>query len=120
MARHDIHLIALDGSLQARRLLALDHPGAQLAGHALHIVFVQVQLLRDLCVGQVQPHEIQTKNPHAQRLVMTFENSPGQILEMPLAGLTQVPLTMFLPLVMSELDDVLTATQRAVWAFRPT
>jgi hypothetical protein len=57
---HDRDLIALDGSLQDRRRLALDHPGSQLAGHPLHIVFVQLQLLGDLGVGQAQPYSIGT------------------------------------------------------------
>ena len=51
--------------------------------------------------------------------MMTLEDSPRQVVELPLAGLTQVPLTMFLPLVMTELNNVLVATKRAAHALRP-
>jgi hypothetical protein len=34
-------------------------PFAQLRRHLLHVIFIQAQLLRDLSVREIQPHEIQ-------------------------------------------------------------
>jgi hypothetical protein len=48
--------------------------GAQLLGHDLHVGHAEVQFLRDLPVGQVEAHEVQTKDPGPQRPMMASEN----------------------------------------------
>ena len=53
MTRHDIDFVTLDGILEDRRGLTLNHPVSKLIGHTLHIVFVEIQLLGNLGVRQV-------------------------------------------------------------------
>lgn len=50
---------------QGRFRLASNDPFPQLPGHPLHIVRARPQPLGDLGVGQVQPHEMQTQDPHS-------------------------------------------------------
>jgi len=46
--------------------------------------------------GQVQPHEVQTQHPHAQRLMMPFKNRPAQVIELVPTRLAFISLTMSL------------------------
>lgn len=52
--------------LRLEELLAVFfyNPFSQLAGHCLHIARVKVQLLSNLLVGKIEPHEIETQNPN--------------------------------------------------------
>src|SRR5512142_2103749 len=58
MASHDVHLVTLHLPGQAWLRLSGHHSGAQLLSHLLNVVRVQAQLLGDLPVGEIQPHEI--------------------------------------------------------------
>lgn len=62
------------------------HPGAQLLGHTLHIILVQLQLLSDLLVGQVQPHQVRAYNLHRQGLMVTDKDRLCEIIKVPFKG----------------------------------
>ena len=55
----DINLVDLDLARQDDRRSFGGQPFAQLRRHLLHVIFIQAQLLCDLSVGEIQPHEIQ-------------------------------------------------------------
>ena len=51
------------------------------------IVFVEIELLGNLRIGQIKTHEVRTKNPSAtQRLMMTGKKGVGQIVKAPFTG----------------------------------
>ncbi len=54
----DLHLTVQDDGGRLRQ-----QPEAQLLGHGLHIRDAQVQLLRDLPVGEVETHQVQAQHP---------------------------------------------------------
>ena len=76
MSRNHIDLITFNRFIQGHFRLAGNHTLAQLVCHVLDITRVQLQLLGDLAVGQVKPHEIQAQHPHRQWLMMAFEGRP--------------------------------------------
>ncbi len=59
MTGDDINLVDLNLARQDDRRSFDGQPFAQLRRHLLHVVFIQAQLLCDLSVGEIQPHEIQ-------------------------------------------------------------
>jgi 4-hydroxy-3-methylbut-2-en-1-yl diphosphate synthase IspG/GcpE len=76
----------------------------------LHIIFVEIQLRRNLLIGQVKSHEIEANHPHFERLMMSFKNGPCQIVKIYAALLTRVALPMFLGVVEAPLVDEVTIT----------
>ena len=92
MPGHDVHLVALDLAVELDLGLAHDDPLAELRGHDLGVVGVDTQLLGDLLVGEVQPHEVQAQHPDPQRLVMPGEDRPGQVVEPRPAGVAAISL----------------------------
>ena len=50
VAGDDIHLVAFDDAFELWRWFELNHAGAQVDGHLMDIIFVQVKFLRDLLV----------------------------------------------------------------------
>jgi len=60
VAGDHIHFVTLNLTAEHRLGLVDHHALAQLLGHALNIILVQIQLPGDLLIGQVQSHEIQT------------------------------------------------------------
>ena len=119
MSRHHIDFVAFDFSRKRRRRLFGNDALTQLPGHLLNIVFVQVQFLSNLLIRQIQPHEIQTQNPRPQRLMMTREICPGQIVKPFATGLALITLPLRLRVVVSLLGDVPTATIRTRHPARP-
>jgi hypothetical protein len=81
MAGDDIDLIHFHFAVQRHRRDLGDQAGAQLLGHDLHVGHAEVQFLRDLPVGQVEAHEVQTKDPGPQRPMMASENRISQVVE---------------------------------------
>ena len=57
----DINLISLDRALQPHGRHLGDEAGAQLFGHGLDIVLVQIQFVGDLPVRQVEPQEVKAQ-----------------------------------------------------------
>ena len=86
MPGHDVDLVAFDLSGEDDRGLAFDDALPQLRGHPLGVVGIEVQFACDLLVGEVQPKEIQAQDPDPQRLVMSGEEGPGQVVEAAAAG----------------------------------
>jgi len=43
----------------------------------MHIIFVQVQLLRNLLIGEIESHQIKTGNPGLQGLMATRKQATG-------------------------------------------
>jgi hypothetical protein len=58
-----------------------------LGRHGLYPILIHIQLRRDLLVGQIQAHEIQTQYPHAQWLMMPFKDRSCQVIKLPITGL---------------------------------
>ena len=88
--------------------------------HVVDVIVVQAQLLGDLLVRQVQPHEIQTQDPGPKRLMVSGQNSTGQVIEPRSAVLTPVPLPMSLGFIMAMADHGGAGTARAANAVRPS
>src|SRR4051812_17980592 len=88
--------------------------------HVVDVIVVQAQLLSDLLVRQVEPHEIQTQDPGPKRLMVSSQNSTGQVIEPRSAVLAPVPLPMSLGFIMAMADHGGTGTARAANAVRPS
>ncbi len=106
MTCHHIDFIALDLTAQPRRGLALHNALAQLAGHLLHVILVQVQLAGNLLVGEVESHQIQTDNPGAQRLVVARQDGSAQIIKVAATTATLVALALHLRLIAAPLGHL--------------
>ena len=70
MTSHHVDLVAFHLPRQDRFGLTGDDPFPELFSHPLYIVRIQAQLVGELRVRQIQPHEIQAQNPNPQRLMM--------------------------------------------------
>ena len=66
MTGHHGPLIAFHLARQSRFRLASHDPVPQWLGHPLRVVRVQAQLLGNLGIGQIQPHEDKNK-PHTRK-----------------------------------------------------
>ena len=106
MPGHDVDLIAFDLAGQDDWGLVLDDALPQLRAHPLGVIGVEVQLAGDLLVGEVQPQEIQAQDPDAQRLMVTGEDGPRQIIEPPRAGPAVIALPSGLGLVTALLGNL--------------
>jgi hypothetical protein len=74
---HDVNLVGLDFAFQRRLGDLGNQTFAKMRRHVVDVVVVQAQLLGDLLVRQVQPHEIQTQDPDPQRLMVSGQDSIG-------------------------------------------
>ena len=101
MSCHHIDFVAFDFPTEDLDGLALDDPFAELGGHLLSIVGVEIQLVADLLVREIQSHEIKTEDPDPQRLVMASEDRPSQVVEEFLTGLATVALPLRLGCIMT-------------------
>ena len=97
-----------------------DKAFAKMRRHVVDVIVVQAQLLSDLLVRQVQPHEIQTQDPDPKRLMVSSQNSTGQVIEPRSAVLAPVPLPMPLGLIMAMADHRGTGTGGAANSVRPS
>jgi hypothetical protein len=88
--------------------------------HIVDVIVVQAQLLSDLLVRQVQPHEIQTQDPSPKRLMVSGQNRTAQVIEPRAAVLAPVSLPMSLGFIMAMADHGGAGTARAVNAVRPS
>src|SRR3954463_7034725 len=117
---HDVDFIDLSGVVQLRDGSACHQPLAEMLGHRLHVRGIQAQFLRDLPVGEVQPHQVEAQNPHAQWLMVPGQHRAGQIVEASMARLAQVALPVPLAFVMAIADDHGIVAVRAAHASWPT
>ena len=116
---HHVHLVALDLTAERHLGLAPDDALTELGGHHLGVIGVDVQLLGDLLVGEVQPHEVQAQDPDPQRLMMAGEDRIGQVVEPLTAAVAVVALTFGLGVVPAVLGDPVGATPGAPHAIGP-
>ena len=119
VAGDDVDLITLDKALERRFRFQVNDTATQLSGHLLNIIFVEIEFFRDLLVRQVEPHQIQTQYPLAQRLMVMCENRIGQIVEVPAAGFAMIALPFALALMHSALLDLVGFAPDTSDAFRP-
>src|SRR5262245_22303248 len=68
-------------------------PATQRSRHLVRITLIERQLVCNLLVRQVEPHKIQTQDPHFQRLVMSGKNRVGQIIKTCVTVVTLIALT---------------------------
>ena len=94
MSCHHIDFIAFHLAAERHLRLAFHDPFAQPRGHLLDIITIKIQLLSNLFIREIQPHEIEAENPDPQRLVMAGEDRAGQVVEAFLTGLALVALSL--------------------------
>jgi len=119
MPGHHVNLVTFNLAAESDLRLPLNDPLTKLRGHLLGIVGVQVQLLGDLLVREVQPHEVEAQGPDPQRLVMAGEDRPSQVVETPAAGGALIALPFRLGVVLTLLRDLRRVAMRAADAVRP-
>ena len=81
---------------------------AQLRGYLMDIMFVEVEFLSNLGIGEIEAHQIPTQNPDAKRLMMTSKDGVGQIVKAPLTGLTPIALPLGLSVIAPLFRDLQT------------
>src|SRR6056297_282421 len=108
--------------LRLEELLAVFfyNPFSQLAGHCLHIARVKVQLLSNLLVGKVEPHEIETQNPNFQGLMVSGKYGSRQVIKALTAIFALIALFSRLCLIKTSSNHSLRIAKRAFSSFRPT
>src|SRR5271165_6796367 len=78
MSCHYIDFVAFHFAAERHLRLSLNDALTKLSGHLLGIVTVQIQLVRDLFIREIQPHEIEAEHPDPQRLVVTGKDRPSE------------------------------------------
>jgi hypothetical protein len=76
-----VHFIDLDRARQFRGGGRGHHPLPKLPGQLLCIIFIDAQLVCDLAVAQIQPHQVQPRDPHPQRLMVARKHRAREIVE---------------------------------------
>src|SRR3954453_5472393 len=114
----DIDFVGLDRAFQRRLGDFGNETSAKMRRHVVDVIAVQAQLLSDLLVRQVEPHEIQTQDPGPKRLMVSSQNSTAQVIEPRSAILTPVPLPMSLGFIMADHGGA--GTARAANSVRPS
>jgi len=92
----NVDLIAFDRAFQLRFGLEVNVAAAQLRGHLVDVILVEIEFLRDLLVRQIETHQIQTQDPLAQRLMVMSEDRIGQIVKIAVASLAVIALALAL------------------------
>src|SRR4051812_24568161 len=88
--------------------------------HVVDVIVVQTQLLSNLLVRHVQAHEIKTQDPDPKWLMVSGQNSTGQVIEPYSTVLAPVPLPVSLSFIMAMADHRGTGTGGAANAVRPS
>ncbi len=99
--------------------MAGNDPFPELFCHPLYIVRIQAQFVGNLGVRQIQPHEIQTQDPHPERLMMPRQHRTREIVKVAMATFTTIFLPRRLGGIPSLLGDRRHATVRATDPFGP-
>jgi hypothetical protein len=112
-----VHLIDLNRARQFRGGGRRHHPFPKLPGQHLGIIFIDAQLVSDLAVTQIQPHQVQPRDPHPQRSMVARKHSAREIVELLLTPQTAIPLSgslMLVPALFSDLVRVAVRTRPSV------
>ena len=62
--------------------------------------------MSNLFIRAIQPHEVKAEHPHAQRLVVTGKDRPGEVVEPPPTGVALILLSFRLRFVASLFRDL--------------
>lgn len=119
MSCNDIDFVAFDLTRKHHFGHPCHDPLSQLDRHLLSTVLVQIQLVSNLSIRQIQPHEIQTQQPHAQRLMVPFEHGLGEIVELPATPAAMMSLPTPLRVIEAALGDLVRTTVRTLHPLRP-
>src|SRR4029453_2162464 len=79
---------------------------AQRSRHLICITLIDGQLVGNLLIRQIQPHKIQTQDPHFQRLMMSSKDGIGQVIKAFVAVVALIALTGRFPVIKTPLEDV--------------
>jgi len=77
MSCYHIDFVEFDFAAESLDRLALDDPFAELGGHLLGVVGVDIELVADLFIREIQTHEIEAEDPDPQRLMVAGKDSTG-------------------------------------------
>jgi hypothetical protein len=94
-------------------------PITQRSRHLIHITLIERQLVGNLLVRYVEPHKIQTQDPHFQRLVMSGKDRVGQIIKTCVTAVTLIALTSGFRVIEATLNDLFGLTRGAGDAIGP-
>src|SRR3954451_7149005 len=119
MSSYNVDLVGFDLALQCGRWGSAGQPLAKMLGHRLPLRGAQPKLLGDLPVGEVQSHQVEAQQPHAQRLVVPGQHRAAQVVEPSMACLAQIALPVPLAVVMAVADHHGTVAVRTAYAIRP-
>ncbi len=106
MPGNHVNLVAFDLPAERDLRLPVDDPFTKSQGRPLSVIGVQVQLLGDLFVREVQPHEVEEEDPGPQRLMAAGEDAPVQVVDPPPAGRALVRLPFRLGVVFPRPRDL--------------
>jgi hypothetical protein len=80
---------------------------------------VQAQFLCNQQVAQIETHQVQAQNPDFQRLMMAFKDTFSQVIKPLGAGVTVIPLSLFLSSVLASFRHLSRPTLGTVYTGRP-
>src|SRR5208337_2818861 len=106
MSCHYIDFVAFHLAAERDLWLPLNDTLTKLSGHLLSIVTIQIQLMSNLLIREIQPHEVKAEHPHAQRLVVTGKDRPGEVVEPLPTGVALILLSFRLRFVASLFRDL--------------
>ena len=72
----------------------------------MHIILIEAKFLGGLAVTEIESHQVQTPDPLTQGLMMASKHCSCQVIKLPLAVQSAVPLSGWLSLVVALFDDV--------------
>src|SRR5215470_14513462 len=84
--------------LPSQKALSLDrtvfyNATTQLSRHLIGITLMDGQLVGNLLIRYIEPHKIQTQDPHFQRLMMSSKDGVGQVIKACVTVITLIALT---------------------------
>src|SRR5215472_14773870 len=83
----------------------------QRSRHLIGITLIDGQLVGNLLIRHIQPHKIQTQDPHFQRLMMASKDGVGQVIKAFGAVVALIALTGRFRVIKATLDDVFGLTR---------
>ena len=72
--------------------------------HLMQVILVEIEFLRDLLIGEIESHQIQTENPFPQRLMVMSEDGVGQIVKVAPTRVAMVALALALAFIAPAFD----------------
>src|SRR3954462_8712970 len=116
----NVDFVGLDRAVQRRLGNFGNQAFAKMRRHVVDVIVVQTQLLSNLLVRHVQAHEIKTQDSDPKRLMVSGQDSTGQVIEPCSTVLAPVPLPVSLGFIMAMADHRGTGTGGAANAVRPS